>query len=67
LRIAGQQWGDAVQLQVQLPPEQAERLRARWADLQSRLQSHGTRSIDLQELPAVRPETTSLEKAPDGV
>lgn len=67
LRIAGQQWGDAVQLQVQLPADQAERLRTRWADLQSRLQSYGTRSIDLRELPAVRPETTNRDKAPDGV
>lgn len=51
LRVSGQQWGDMVQLQVQFPVEHAERLRARWADLQVRLQANSGFSIELKELP----------------
>lgn len=67
LRIAGQQWGDTVQLQVQLPAAQAERMRARWPDLQSRLHSHSTRAIDLQELPPLQPESNNKPENQDGV
>lgn len=52
LRIAGQQWGESVQLQVQLPAEHAERLRAKWGQLQERLQGHHNPSLALQEVAA---------------
>lgn len=51
LRVLGSQWGQDVQLQVQLPPAAQARLRERWAELEQRLQAMGLASVQLQEMP----------------
>jgi hypothetical protein len=62
MRIAGQQWGESVHLQVQLPAAHAERLRAKWGELQERLQGHHNRSLALQEVAA----DGSVARDPEG-
>ena len=52
LRITGQQWGQELHLQLQLPPGQEARLRQRWGVLQQRLQALGLPPQALQEAPA---------------
>lgn len=52
LRVTGQQWGHTLQLQVQLPEGQQDRLRQRWGQLQQRLQGLGLGQLSLQETAA---------------
>lgn len=51
LRVLGSQWGQDVQLRVQLPPAAQARLRERWPELEQRLQALGLPGVQLQEMP----------------
>lgn len=48
-RITGQQWGQELHLQLNLPEGQEARMRQRWAELQQRLQGLGLARLTLQE------------------
>lgn len=61
LRVLGQQWGQEVQLQVQLPPAGQARLRERWAELNRRLQALGPAGLQLHEVPAAEPESEKVK------
>jgi hypothetical protein len=55
LRVLGQQWGQEVQVQLQLPAAGQARLRARWNELNSRLQALGLGGLQVQEISAAEP------------